>query len=416
MPRKVSVNTTQEESINTSCCIVGGGPAGVVLSLLLARQGVCVKLLEAHDDFDRDFRGDTLHPSTMEYMDRLGLAEKILAIPHAKVHQAEILAGERKIQMADFSMLKTKYPYVTVVPQAKFLDLLVNESTRYPNFSVKMQANVRRLIEEDGICRGVMYQSGDDWKAIRADLTVACDGRFSTIRKLAKLDPISLGAPMDILWFRLPRKSGDGDGLTGRIRNHHMLVAFSRGDHWQLGYVIFKGAWTEVKAHGLQWFRNSIANLMPEIADRTDQLTDWKQISPLSVESSRLRQWHRPGLLFIGDAAHVMSPVGGVGINYAIQDAVAAANVLSSPLRNHSVMEKHLKQIQRQREFPTKLIQWFQTQAQDRIIKSALDPSHVFRIPWFVRLPLFRRIIPYLLAFGWRRPKIHESGVDQKST
>ena len=408
---------TPQESIRTTCCVVGGGPAGVVLSLLLARQGVNVTLLEAHGDFDRDFRGDTLHPSTMEYMDQLGLAERILEIPHSKVHHAEARMGGETLQIADFSSLKTKFPWVTVVPQAEFLNVLVEEAQQYPGFVLKIQSRAQDLIEEEGKVCGVMYQHEGHHVSVRADLTVACDGRFSTLRKCAGLMPVSLGAPMDILWFRLPRHENDGDDLMARIHNHHMMVAFRHGNHWQLGYVIFKGHFSSLKEKGLVHFRNEVSQLMPELADRTEILTDWHQINPLSVESSRLSEWHKPGLLLIGDAAHVMSPVGGVGINYAIQDAVAASNILTIPLQEGTVTERDLIRVQKKREFATKFIQWFQTQAQERIIRSALSDDHPFRIPWIMRLPFFRTILPKLLAFGWHRPRLklhsnNESGAN----
>ena len=389
----------------TSCCIVGGGPAGAVLSLLLARQGIPVILLETHKNFDRDFRGDTLHPSVMEILDQIGLAERLLEIPHTKMPRITMQTKESTTTIADFSKLKTKYPYITILPQVKFIEFITTEAQRYPNFKLIMGANVQEIIEENSTIRGVRYRGHGGWHEVIAPLTVACDGRFSKLRQLAGFEPIKTSPPMDILWFRLPRAEGDatGVGVGGRIDGGQMLVIIDRMDYWQLGYVIFKGSYQALRDAGIVKLQNAIAELAPEFANRTHQLKDYSQIGLLSVESSRLPRWYRPGLLLIGDAAHVMSPVGGVGINYAIQDAVVTANLLSTPLKTGQVEVSDLAAVQQQRELPTRIIQIFQSLMQQQIIKGALDTTRRFSPPLFLRLPILRDIPARLIAFGFRR-------------
>lgn len=389
----------------TSCCIVGGGPAGAVLSLLLARQGIRVTLLETHKNFDREFRGDTLHPSVMEILDQIGLAEKLLSLPHTKMYNLTMATKEATTTIADFRKLKTKYPYITILPQVKFIEFITTEAQNYPNFKLIMGANVQEIIEENGIIRGVRYRGNGGWHEVISPLTVACDGRFSRLRQLAGFEPIKTSPPMDILWFRLPQAEGDaqGIGVGGRIHDGHMLVIIDRLDYWQLGYVIFKGSYQALRDAGIVELQNAIAQLAPEFANRTHLLKDYSQISLLSVESSRLPRWYLPGLLLIGDAAHVMSPVGGVGINYAIQDAVVATNLLSNPLKTGQVEVSDLAAVQQEREIPTRIIQIFQSLMQQRIIKAALDTTKTFSPPFFLRLPILRDIPARLIAFGFRR-------------
>ncbi|MCM3869199.1 MAG: FAD-dependent oxidoreductase [Pyrinomonadaceae bacterium] len=388
------VDSVQDESrkvvgsIKTGCCVVGGGPGGAILSLLLARQGVPVTLLEAHEDFDRDFRGDTIHPSVLHLMDELGLAERLLQLRHSKLHTATISTPDGPITVADFRRVDKKFPYIMMVPQAHFLEFITNEAKRYPNFWLLMGASVQELIEEDGIVRGVRYRASDGWTEVRATLTVGADGRSSRIRKLAEMEPIKTSPPMDILWFRIPRQPEDPEGVLGYLGRGHGLVLLDRFTDWQVGFIIMKGSYSQIRAAGLETLRKEIASLMTAFPDRIEHLQDWKQVSVLSVESSRVPVWHKPGLLLIGDAAHVMSPVGGVGINYAIQDAVVAANVLTDPLKAGKVTTDDLAEVQRQREFPTKVIQWLQAQGQKRVIAAALRSNQPLRVPWFVQLLL----------------------------
>ena len=386
----------------TTCCIVGGGPAGVLLALLLARQGIEVMLLEAHKDFDRDFRGDTIHPSVMEIMEELGLVERLLQLPHINMRKLTIQANNQQSAAfsADFSRLKTRYPYIMVLPQVKFLEFITEEAKKYPNFQLVLGANVQELIKEDGEIRGVRYRGHGGWHEIRSQLTVGADGRHSKLRQLVGFEAIETSPPMDVLWFRLPRKSDEAEGLNGRIGKGHIVAMLDRSDTWQIAYVIPKGGYQKLRAEGLAALRESIAEVVPELSDRVAQLKDWSQIAFLSVESTRLKRWYRPGLLLIGDAAHVMSPVGGVGINYAIQDAVVAANVLSEPLKKEHLHLWDLAQVQRQRELPTRIIQAFQSLMQQQILVRAMNSDGQFKPPFFLSLPILRDIIPRLIGFG----------------
>lgn len=392
----------------TRCCVVGGGPAGVMLSYLLARQGVPVTLLEAHKDFNREFRGDTVHPSTLEMLDSLGLADRLLEIPHTKMHKVTVQSAQGSFVMADFTPLRSKFPYIALIPQAKFLDFMVAEAAKLPAFRLALGANVKELIEENGVTRGVRYQSTDGWHEVRARLTVAADGRFSKLRSLAGLEPVGTSPPMDVLWFSLPKKPGDPSDADGTFRTApgRMLIRLDRHDYWQMGDVIPKGGYQKVRAAGLDEFRRELKELLPEFPDRADAITDWTQITPLSVESNRISQWHRPGLLFIGDAAHTMSPVGGVGINYAVQDAAVASNLLAARLRTGDIDEGDTAQVQRARELPTRIIQAVQALIQSRIVGQALDTAHTFRPPRIVAFPPVAWFARRIVAYGPRRVRI----------
>jgi 2-polyprenyl-6-methoxyphenol hydroxylase-like FAD-dependent oxidoreductase len=393
----------------TTCCVVGGGPAGAVLSLLLARKGVDVTLLEAHPDFDREFRGDTIHPSVMEIMEQLGLADKLLELRHTEIRSATVQTDAGPFTPLDFSHLNTKYPYITMMPQKNFLEFITGEAKRYPNFRLVMEARVRELVEEDGVIRGVRYEADDGWHEVRAVLTVGADGRGSRVRRLGGFEPIKTSPPMDILWFKLPREADDPEGAMGRVSRGHIAILLDRFDYWQAGYVIPKGTYPELRHEGIESLRRSFAELIPEFADRLERLEDWKQVSLLSVESSRCPRWYRPGLLLIGDAAHVMSPVGGVGINYAIQDAVVAANVLAEPLKEGQARLKdldtrYLAAVQRRRELPTRFIQAIQTQIQRRVLASVLRSDRPLSPPgWLrmlVRVPLVRSVPARIFGLG----------------
>ncbi|MDB9374952.1 FAD-dependent oxidoreductase [Nodularia sphaerocarpa] len=384
----------------TDCCIVGGGPGGAVLALLLARQGVSVKLLEAHKDFDRDFRGDTIHPSVMEIMEELQLSDRLLQLPHAKMHSLRIRTPEDIITLADFSHLKTCYPYITMMPQVKFLEFITQEAAKYPNFHLVMGANVQDLIEENGIIKGVRYRCGGGWYEVRALLTVGADGRHSRLRQQGGFESIKTSPPMDVLWFRLPHHPEDPEGGIGNLSQGRILVMLDRGDQWQLAYVIPKGGYQQIRAAGLEEFKKSVVEVVPSLSDRIEHLQDWSQVFFLCVESSRVKRWYRPGLLLIGDAAHIMSPVGGVGINYAIQDAVVAANILCKPLKNQHIELSDLAKVQRQRELPTRMIQAFQTLIQKRVLAPILTSQQTFTPPVWLRLPILRDLPGRLIGLG----------------
>ena len=392
----------------TDCCIVGGGPGGLMLALLLARWGVEVTLLEAHKDFDREFRGNTINPSAMEILGRLGLVEKVLKLRHAKVRRFTVQAGERRETFADFSRLKSPYPYVLMLPQACFLRFLAAEAKRYPNFRLVMGARVKELVQEDGVVRGVRWRDPEEGliHEVRARLTVGTDGRFSRLRKLAGLEVAAGSPPMDVFWFNLPREEGDPEdaGAVFRCGRGRLLVLMDHFEYWQVGYIIPKGHYACLKEAGLPALRRSVAALAPELAGRVSALGEWGEGSLLSVGSDRLRRWHRPGLLLLGDAAHVISPVGGIGINLAIQDAVVAANVLAKPLRNGHLSGRHLRSVQRRREAPTRLVQAVQDFAQRWVVVGVLSSEEAYRLPLLLRLllrvPVLRDLPARLIAYG----------------
>jgi len=406
---------TEEHEQHTHCCIVGAGPAGAMLAVLLVRQGVAVTLLEAQHDFERLFRGNTLNPAVLDIMAQLGLLDRLHALRHAKIERFVVHTDDGPIAFADFTHLNTASPYVMMLPQASFLQLLLDEAQRYPHFRLQLGARVEELIEENGVVRGVRYRSANGWHALHATLTVGADGRFSRVRRLAQFDPISTAAPIDVLWFMLPRTSDDPDeaGALFRFGPRSLLVLMDHFDHWQIGYILPKGGYADLKALGIASFQQSIITMAPELADRVAHITDWKQCSLLSVESSRLQRWHKSGLLLIGDAAHVMSPVGGVGINLAIQDAVVAANELAAPLAAGQVSDAVLAAVQHQRDWPTRVIQAAQAFAQQQVVARALVSDAPFTFPWLLRallrVPWLRKIPSHLIAFGVRTPTLPRS-------
>jgi 2-polyprenyl-6-methoxyphenol hydroxylase-like FAD-dependent oxidoreductase len=401
----------------TRCCIVGGGPAGMMLGFLLARAGVDVVVLEKHKDFLRDFRGDTIHPSTLEIMAELGLLDEFLKLPHQEARTLGGAFGGLQFNFVDFSHLPTRCKFIALMPQWDFLNFLAEHGKHYPGFHLLMQAEATGLIEEAGRIAGVRATIPDGPLDIRADLVVGCDGRHSTVRALAGMKVDELGAPMDVLWFRLPRSPSDSDQSMGRFEPGRIFVLIDRGDYWQCAYVIPKGSIEDVRRAGLDAFRAGLVQSMPMFADRVGELKDWDQIKLLTVAVDRMPRWHRPGLLCIGDAAHAMSPIGGVGINLAVQDAVAAANILYEPLRRGRVGDDDLARVQKRREFPTRVTQAIQVFLQDRVISRALQARGELPVPLVVRLlsrfPLLRRIPARLLGLGVRPEHVRTPEIRQ---
>ena len=387
------------------CCIAGGGPAGMMLGLLLARAGVDVLVLEKHADFLRDFRGDTIHPSTLDVMHELGLLEALLRLPHEKVAELRAQIGDVLVPIADFAHLPTRCGFIAFMPQWDLLDFLAREAGRFPTFRLRMKAEVTGLLEDAGRVVGVQATTPDGPITIRADLVVAADGRSSIVREKAGLPVQELGAPMDVLWFRISRTT-DAPQTLGRIEAGAIFIMLHRGEYWQCGYVIPKGTFDGIRAAGLPAFRERVARLAPAVKDRVAELRDWDDVKLLTVRVDRVSTWYRPGLLCIGDAAHAMSPVGGVGINLAIQDAVAAANVLAIPLRERRVTIEELQRVQRRREFPTRVTQRIQLLIQNRVVRAVLGATGPVRPPLAVRLlgsfPRLRRLPARLIGMGIR--------------
>jgi 2-polyprenyl-6-methoxyphenol hydroxylase-like FAD-dependent oxidoreductase len=397
-------------TLSTTCCIAGGGPAGMMLGFLLARAGIDVVVLEKHADFLRDFRGDTIHPSTLQLMQELGLLEALLKRPHNKATKLIVQVGLTPITVADFSWLPRERAFIALMPQWEFLDFIAGEGKRYPGFHLIMKANVTDLIEESGRVVGVRATTPDGPLDVRARLVVGCDGRHSTVRAKAGLEIEDIGAPIDVLWMRISRLPGD-PGTGGRIDAGSFFAVLERGDYFQLAYVISKGAAERVTQAGLPAFRQLVAKALPFVAPRVDELKSWDDVKLLSVSIDRLRTWYRPGLLCIGDAAHAMSPVGGVGINLAVQDAVATANLLWKPLQEGTLTEADLARVQKRREFPARVTQRAQVAAQNNIVQPVLASTKPLEPPWILRLinrtPLLQRIPAWLVGVGVRPEHIH---------
>lgn len=394
------------EILKIRCCIVGGGPAGMMLGFLLARQGIEVLVLEKHIDFLRDFRGDTIHPSTLEVMHELGLLGEFLSRPHQEVQTVSIIVGGETLALGDFTHLPTKCKFIAFMPQWDFLDFLADHARTYPHFHLRMQAEVTDVIEEGNKVVGVRVSTPQGPLEVRADLVVAADGRRSTVREKAGLEVMNIGAPMDVLWMRLSKIPSDPSQLLGRIEAGHMLVMIDRGAYWQCAYLISKGSFATLRQEGLPAFRSKLAGLAPFLGTRVDELQRWDDIKLLTVEVDRLRQWSKPGLLCIGDAAHAMSPVGGVGINLAIQDAVATANILGPWLKDGPVDPEQLGLVQKRREWPTQMTQRLQVLIQNRMITPLLKSRKPVSAPWIVRMlarwPLFRRLPARVVGIGFR--------------
>ena len=391
-------------SLTTQCCIAGGGPAGMMLGFLLARAGVRVVVLEKHADFLRDFRGDTVHPSTLELIHELGLLDEFLKLPHRTVDRLSMQIGNRRIRLIDLTHLPTQCKYIALMPQWDFLSFLADQGRRYSQFDLRMRAEATDLIEEGGRVAGVRAKTPDGELAVHADLVVGCDGRHSTVREKAGLQTDDYGVPMDVLWFRITRREADGADVFGHIEAGALLVMLDRGDYWQCAYVIPKGSIDRVKANGIEAFRNRVVALSPFLADRIGELRSFDDVKLLTVMVNRLKHWWRPGLICIGDAAHAMSPIGGVGINIAVQDAVAAANRLAAPLKAGTTTNGHLQAVQARRDFPARMTQKIQLTMQNRIIGPALQGARAPKPPLLFKLfdafPLLRRIPGRLLALG----------------
>jgi 2-polyprenyl-6-methoxyphenol hydroxylase-like FAD-dependent oxidoreductase len=390
----------------TQCCIAGGGPAGMMLGFLLARAGVDVLVLEKHADFFRDFRGDTVHPSTLELVYELGLIDKFLELPHQKVETLTGQVGAEHLKMVDFRHLPTHCKFIVLMPQWDFLNFVAQHARRYKTFELHMETEATELIEEGRRIVGLRAKTRDGALTIRADLVVGCDGRHSTVREKAGFESDDYGAPMDVLWFRMSRQQSDTTDTFGHIEAGKLMVMLDRGDYWQCAYVIPKGGIERVKSEGLEAFRKRVVEMSPLLADRVSELESWDDVKLLSVTVDRLRKWWRPGLICIGDSAHAMSPIGGVGINMAVQDAVAAANRLASPLRSGEVTDNDLQAIQERRVPPVRFTQWLQLTIQKRIISRVLESRQRPKPPLFFKLssifPVLRRIPARLIGVGIR--------------
>jgi 2-polyprenyl-6-methoxyphenol hydroxylase-like FAD-dependent oxidoreductase len=416
----MDAGTSAEKSIrriiHTRCCIVGGGPAGMMLGYLLGRAGVETLVLEKHPDFFRDFRGDTVHPSTLQVMDELGLIDGFLKLPHQKLQKMDGMFGGRRIRIADLSRLKVKYPYIAFMPQWDFLNFLRESAKRFPSLKVMMNANATDLVWSGDQVAGVNVDTPEGPVEIRADLTVGCDGRHSVVRDSAGLEVEEIGAPIDVLWFRVGSLGDETESVFARVQTGKMLVTFDRGDYWQCAYVIPKGQYDAVKARGIDAFRNDVVVMAPILASGISEVRAWEDVKLLTVAINRLKHWTRPGLLCIGDAAHAMSPVGGVGVNLAIQDAVATANLLAEKLASGCPSEHELDAVRRRREFPVRMTQAMQVAVQNNIIGVAIKGGNQpIRPPMFARLinalPWLQGVTARFIAVGVRPEHVRSPAV-----
>jgi 2-polyprenyl-6-methoxyphenol hydroxylase-like FAD-dependent oxidoreductase len=410
---------TDSKVMEVCCCIAGGGPAGMVAGFLLARAGVEVVILEKHADFLRDFRGDTIHPSTLELMYELGILEDFLKQPHQELEQIGAQIGDFQVTVADFSHLPTHCHFVGLMPQWDFLNFMAEQGKRCPQFHLRMETEVTGLIEENGQIAGVRARTPEGTLEVRADLTIGADGRRSIVREKAGLEVLDRGAPIDVLWMRIARLPSDPIQTLGRFKAGKILVTIDRRDYWQCAYVIAKGEFDAIREKGLPAFREDIASMAPFLRERTRELKDWNDVKLLSVAVDHLRRWWRTGLLCIGDSAHAMSPVGGVGINLAIQDAVAAANILAQPLLSGVVSDERLRRVQQRREFPTRMTQRLQVFAHKRVIGPALkNRAAIHRLPLPFRLlqrfALLRRIPARMIGLGFRPEHVRTPDVKVK--
>jgi 2-polyprenyl-6-methoxyphenol hydroxylase-like FAD-dependent oxidoreductase len=398
------------KELRTQCAIAGGGPAGMMLGYLLARAGVDVIVCEKHADFLRDFRGDTVHPSTLEIMHELGLAERLLAVPHQKIERLSGAVGDKIFPFADFTHLPVHYPFIALMPQWDFLNFLASEAQAFHNFTLLMRTEVGGTIEQGGKAAGIRAHSPEGDMEIRADVVIAADGRRSTLRASGGFVVQDIGAPMDVLWFRMSRKPSDPEQSGGRFDAGSIFVQINRGDYWQCAYVIPKGSVEEVHRRGLDAFRAEIVRQAPFFADRVAEIATFEDAKLLTVGVDRLTRWYKPGLLCIGDAAHTMSPIGGVGINLAIQDAVAAANLLAEPLRKGAITDANLAAVQARRELPVRIVQGIQVFIQNRVISVMLAKRGEVKPPSFLQLlsivPALQQIPARVLGLGLRREHV----------
>ena len=394
------------QKMTTQCCIVGGGPAGMMTGLLLARAGISVTVLEKWPDFFRDFRGDTIHPSTLTVLDELGILEEFLKLPHNKTYKISAQIGDESMPIADFSALKVKCPYLVFIPQWDFLNFIADQAKKYPSFSLQLGTSGVDLIEKEGNVVGVIAKNDQREWEIHAQIVIGADGRHSTMREKSQLPLKNIGAPMDVLWFRSSRAAGDSPESMGKIDRGHMMVMIDRGEYWQCGFIIPKGYFEQMQQQGIRAFHAEIERMMPSLSNRLSEIASWDTIKLLQVTVDRLQRWYRPGLLCIGDAAHAMSPVGGVGINLAIQDAVATANLLSTPLLQNTLSVADLASVQKRREKPTKITQRIQVIIQNRVIRGIFNQSNdkPMRVPFIVtllkRFPWLQRIPARLIGVG----------------
>jgi|HubBroStandDraft_1064217.scaffolds.fasta_scaffold41494_2 2-polyprenyl-6-methoxyphenol hydroxylase-like FAD-dependent oxidoreductase len=395
-----------KEALRTRCCIAGGGPAGMMLGFLLARAGVDVLVLEKHKDFLRDFRGDTIHPSTLELIYELGILDEFLKRPHEELTTISARVGRQAVTLGDFTHLPTHCKFLALMPQWDFLTFVVEQAREHSSFHLMMEAEATDLIEENGAIVGLRAKTKEGEMDVRANLTVGADGRHSIIRQRAKLDVRDMGASMDVMWMRLSRREGDPAQTFGHAEPGKMFVLINRDSYWQAAFVIPKDTAAEVRQRGLASFQREIAEMEPFLRDRVQELRDWNQVSLLTVKVDRLTKWSRAGLICIGDAAHAMSPIGGVGINLAIQDAVAAANILSPKLLVGTPSSEDLQVVQKRRNFPTVATQWLQLAIQNRVIGRVLGGTAPLSLPWQLKLlqwfPYLRRFPARLVGVGFR--------------
>ncbi|MEH2675416.1 FAD-dependent oxidoreductase [Bradyrhizobium elkanii] len=392
------------------CCVVGGGPAGMMLGYLLGRAGVDVAVLEKHGDFFRDFRGDTVHPSTLQVMDELGLIDGFLKLPHQDIQTLDGMFGGTSVRIADLRRLSVKYPFIAMMPQWDFLNFLRESGSRFPSLKVLMKAEATDLIRRGDAVAGVRANTPDGPVEIEADLTIGCDGRHSIVRERAGLDVEEIGAPMDVLWFRVGRRPDETENLFARVEHGKMMVTFDRGDYWQCAYVIAKGQYEAVKARGLPALLDDVLHLAPILKAGIADVKSFDDVKLLTVAINRLTRWTRPGLLCIGDAAHAMSPIGGVGVNLAVQDAVATANILAAKLVRSVPSEDELDAVRRRREFPVRVTQRMQGIAQNNIISAALkagDQPVPLALRLITAMPWLQGLTARLVAVGVRPEHVH---------